>query len=668
MNDYQLFDSEWVQALGWTLLHSLWQGVVIALLLATVLLIFRKQSANSRYLFGIIALSGLLASMAITFSIIYTPPTEIEPLEDSSKVSNYAFNHHENSLLYVEEYSSTTEDASIFSMAKSYFEEHMPFIMLLYLIGVLILTMRMLGELVYIQNLRHSRSQFVSKVWQQRLKEMAIKMGIKKSIALKESIKVSSPMMVGFLKPIIFVPMSLLANLPSEQIESILAHELAHIRRHDYLINLLQSFVEILLFFNPSVWWISSFIRSEREHCCDDIAIEVTGDELTLARTLANLEEWRIQNSRLAVAFGGKNNSGVLARIQRLLEKKESTQLPFRLFWAVMILSIGLVFTAFSFNEDSISKNNDSESSFEHFNLADDQIYNTSSAIQPEMESLASIDLKSEEELNTISSKINAAETALAVHSSDSENLFENASASQALLMNRDTTPQNIKKLEKERSELEESFQLKREALSKQMRELETKRYAIEKEMQNQDFELQTAQLQLQKEMQNIEKEKMMIEREVELQMHGQQEIIMELQYQMQELELLLDIKQEELHEKENDEKIEKEIAEKRKEIQEIRKAILQHEKEVNRQELEARKSAMMKEKEVQEIMYKNQLKEHENQMKAHSKEGDLLKFEESMRELEMQMTELDYKLQNDLQQLQHKMEKEYHKMENEEY
>ena len=680
MNNYQLFDSEWIQALGWTLLHSLWQGVLIALLLAIVLLIFRKQSANSRYLFGILALSGLLVSIVVTFALIYTPSMELVYTDLSPTVNSHAaLSQVDNAALDLESYTVSSNTPSMISEVKSYFKKHMPLIMLFYLIGVLILTMRMLGELVYIQNLRYSRSQLVAKVWQQKLKAIATKMGIKKAIALKDSIHVNSPMTIGFLKPVIFVPMSLLANLPSDQIESILAHELAHIRRHDYLINLLQSFVEILLFFNPAVWWMSSFIRSEREHCCDDIAIGVTGDKLTFARTLANLEEWRIQNSRLAIALAGKNNGGVLGRVQRLLEKKESNQLPFRLFWGVMILSIGLVFTAFNMSEASIPEINNLVTSSESFSLDEDKMSEIVSPIQHEKELIAPLNIELNEtpiETGIESGKVSKEqfqemklqETMSVIVPSDLKDTPDNPSALQVLPVRQDTVPQAIIQLKKEISVLKNDFQKQRAEIVKQMKELHSKRHAIENDVQKKNHELQSAQLKLQKEMQSIEKEKMMLEREVELQLNSQQEVILELQYQMQELELFLDMKQEELEENDNDEEIKKEIAEKRRAIQEVRKAILLQEKELNRKELEARKVALHKEREVQEILYKNQMQEHENQMNAHSKEGDLLKFEESAQVLEMKMSELEQKFQYKIQQLQQKMEMEHLKMEKEQY
>ena len=669
-----LFDSAWIDALGWTLLHSLWQGAIIALVLAISLLMLQKKSANFRYLFGTFALTALLISMAITFGIEYAPNAEIELNTLSEFQTELDTAPYENNLLVSENGNTLAKNTSLSTVFKTYFEEHMPFIILLYLIGVLILTMRMLGELVYIQNLRHARSQFVSDVWQQKLTNLSIEMGIKIPVMLKESLLVSSPMVIGFLKPIVFVPLGLLTNLPSNQIESILAHELAHIRRHDYLINLVQSFVEILLFFNPAVWWISSFIRSEREHCCDDIAIDITGDELTFAKTLANLEEWRMQNGRLAVAFAGNRNSGVLKRIQRLLEKKESIQLPFRLFWGGVILTVGLIFAAFDVADNSFSEHN-----YAPFpKTTDDLIQPSEEIISRNIESL--IKENATETDSDFNSKIAVSPNGEIKHNSSDLAIKNSSNLSSPIdqsnnhylqtnsPLQKDTVPPNIKNLEKEIRSIQQGFNKQREELIIQMKELQSKRYAIEKDVQKQSFEMQSVQLELQREMQNIEKEKMNLEQELNLQQNSQEKIIVELEYKMQEIQLQLEMDYQELSENENDEEIKKEIAHKRKKIQEIKKDVLLQEKEIAQKELEIQKHEMLIEKELQEKLYNNQLLEHESQMNAHSKDSDLLQLEEAMQVIEMQMSELEFKMQNKMHQLEQEMEKEYDKMQNDEY
>src|SRR5262249_33339444 len=135
------------------------------------------------------------------------------------------------------------------------------------------------------------------------------------------SAAVKALMVIGWIRPLILLPLTAMTGLAELQLQAILAHELAHIRRHDYLVNLLQTTVETILFYHPAVWWISHQIRIERENCCDDQAVEVCGDTVGYARALAQLEELRLQMPERAIAA---TVGTLLQRIQRLLEPEES--------------------------------------------------------------------------------------------------------------------------------------------------------------------------------------------------------------------------------------------------------------------------------------------------------------------------------------------------------
>src|SRR5262249_51462940 len=135
------------------------------------------------------------------------------------------------------------------------------------------------------------------------------------------SAAVKALMVIGWIRPLILLPLTAMTGLTELQLQAILAHELAHIRRHDYLVNLVQTAVEMILFYHPAVWWISHQIRIERENCCDDQAIEVCGDTVEYASALAQLEELRLQMPEGAVAATGGT---LLQRIQRLLEPEQS--------------------------------------------------------------------------------------------------------------------------------------------------------------------------------------------------------------------------------------------------------------------------------------------------------------------------------------------------------
>src|SRR6185295_14003751 len=116
---------------------------------------------------------------------------------------------------------------------------------------------------------------------------------LRRHVAIVQSAAVAVPTLIGWLKPVVLLPASALSGLSPEQLQAILAHELAHVRRHDYLVNLLQSMVETLLFYHPAAWWVSARVRAEREHCCDDLAVDVCGDRDSYATALAELESRR---------------------------------------------------------------------------------------------------------------------------------------------------------------------------------------------------------------------------------------------------------------------------------------------------------------------------------------------------------------------------------------
>ncbi len=157
--------------------------------------------------------------------------------------------------------------------------------------------------------------------WQQKLRQLADRIQLSRPVVLLESCLTEVPAVVGFLRPVILAPVGLLAGLPPEQLEYILIHELAHIRRYDYLVNLLQSLAEDLLFYHPAVWWVSELVRAERENCCDDVVVAARGDARGLAAALAALEHYRWNAREAALAANGGH---LMNRIRRLLEGRET--------------------------------------------------------------------------------------------------------------------------------------------------------------------------------------------------------------------------------------------------------------------------------------------------------------------------------------------------------
>jgi peptidoglycan-N-acetylglucosamine deacetylase len=166
--------------------------------------------------------------------------------------------------------------------------------------------------------LKRRQTNPLAERWQARVAHLSRQLRLSRPVRLCESALVEVPTVVGWLRPVILVPASLLTGLPAQQVEALLAHELAHIRRQDYLVNLLQTMIETLLFYHPAVWWISGQVRQEREHCCDDLAVKACGDVLVYARALTELEQLRVRVSgQLALAATG---GSLLGRIRRLVE------------------------------------------------------------------------------------------------------------------------------------------------------------------------------------------------------------------------------------------------------------------------------------------------------------------------------------------------------------
>jgi beta-lactamase regulating signal transducer with metallopeptidase domain len=205
------------------------------------------------------------------------------------------------------------------SAITSFVEANIPFILTAWTIGFLIFGLRFFGGLWYIRRLRHSAKP-LSRPWTSFVEHLRSTLNISRAVKLAESPYINTPMVIGYLKPMILIPVGMISGLSTEELETIFIHELAHIRRHDYLINLFQSFMEMVFFFNPFIWTLSNHLRKEREYCCDDIVITQHGSSLAYAHALARLEEVRLSNNAFALGLA-ENKNVLLDRIKRIMEK-----------------------------------------------------------------------------------------------------------------------------------------------------------------------------------------------------------------------------------------------------------------------------------------------------------------------------------------------------------
>src|SRR5882724_2008348 len=311
------------QALGWALINFVWQGTVVAMILATANIFLQRRSANARYVAACIALAFMLAlpigtalfgsPKSLTSSSVLSSDKGTSDYQKPSTVSSTDLAPSPNTVIVAP---TQPVAAPFIQTARERLIQFMPWFVALWSIGVMLLSLRFLGGVVVTRRLKNTQTIPVTAWLQNRVTEISAELRISKPVLILQSLLVEVPTVIGWLRPVILLPASALAGLTPQQLESLLVHELAHIRRHDYLVNLLQTTVETLLFYHPAVWWVSQQVREEREHCCDDLAVAVCGDVLTYARALAELEHLRSFSPQLAVAANG---GSLLRRIQRLV-------------------------------------------------------------------------------------------------------------------------------------------------------------------------------------------------------------------------------------------------------------------------------------------------------------------------------------------------------------
>ena len=324
----ELLDSlPWLPALGWALLNFVWQGALIGLLIAGALRLLAQAPARHRYL---VCGLGLLWCLALPLSACWqawaAAPGELEQaLEFSSE------------LLWMQALT-----------------ELMPQVVLAWGVGVLLMSLRLAGGLWWVRGLRREACPAPA-AWQVRLEQLARRLGLRRPVQLLLSDRVTGPVALGLWRPLVILPCSLLSQLPPPLVEALLAHELAHVRRWDYGINLLQSLAEALLFFHPVVWWLSERMRAEREQVADALAAQALPQPRDLARALQQLHDWQqhaaqpddaalrqrpLQPMPLVQAAQGTRGGLLLRRVRGLLQPRE--RLPaWKLALPTLLVALG---------------------------------------------------------------------------------------------------------------------------------------------------------------------------------------------------------------------------------------------------------------------------------------------------------------------------------------
>lgn len=322
-----------VSALGWALVDFLWQGALVGCASAIALMLLRNARPQARYVLCCAALALCLALPAFGFwhglhadaRVGDDPAARFVQFADAPTI-----------------HAATASPTVSMASSGSSFAGSLPWIVALWSVGAALLAARMAFGMMWVARAGRAHGMPHPR-WQRRLDRLAEKLGVACSVRLRLVAELASPVAAGCWKPVVLVPAALIAEMPLDLVEALLAHELAHIRRHDYLVNLIQSAIEALLFYHPVVWWLSSRIRVEREQIADDLAARAIGEPKRLALALHELDlfQQRLREAEDGIALDSllpaANGGHLMSRIQRLVRPN-----PHVLSWNIALPIIGL--------------------------------------------------------------------------------------------------------------------------------------------------------------------------------------------------------------------------------------------------------------------------------------------------------------------------------------
>ncbi len=296
-----------LQALAWALIHFLWQGLLLGLAAALAFRLRRGSHPQTRYVLGLGFMGLALASPLITWWILHSSPA-LPPLPGPSELGEITEGFA----------TSTAEPLSLHLRLRLALASALPWILGVWAVGSTALALRLAGGWLWLQRLK-ARMEPLEEVWEARLRDLAHRMGFHRAFRAGLSREITSPLVIGWIRPVLLLPASLLTGMDPMGVEALLAHEVAHLRRYDVLFNWMQCAVEVLLFYHPAVWWLSRRTRLERECACDDAAVAYCGDPLRYAETLNLLDDLQTLDLIPAQAAHGAN---LMYRITRLLTPK----------------------------------------------------------------------------------------------------------------------------------------------------------------------------------------------------------------------------------------------------------------------------------------------------------------------------------------------------------
>jgi bla regulator protein BlaR1 len=308
-----------INVIGWALIHFIWQGALIGVVTALLMWALRNARPQSRYLIACCALllCAILPMIAILKNI------------DTSQA------YLQNTVMNASTQSAANEQDAVMQ-TRLWLQANMQWIVLWWSLVVTLLSLRLGMGLLWLRGYYEGKRGIENHFWQNKLDHISQQFGIHKRVLLRVVDDIESPVTIGFFRPMVLIPASLITGMPTELLEALIAHEVAHISRFDYAINLLQNLIEMLLFFHPAVWWISKKIRIERENIADDLAARNLGEPRRLALALQELDKFQLLTPQLAQAAHGGN---LMFRIKRLIRPEVKSS-----YWKTAVIIILAVF------------------------------------------------------------------------------------------------------------------------------------------------------------------------------------------------------------------------------------------------------------------------------------------------------------------------------------
>ncbi|MGY4386384.1 bla regulator protein BlaR1 [Pedobacter sp. UYP24] len=333
---------EFQTAIYTTLLHSLWMGLVVTLLTGLIIVATKKSTAALRYNLLTATLCLFVISIAAVFFVQLSSQESIATTglnQTTTVTANNAVSISPSDLS-----SDNTFFVTLKSMI-SFWSQYSNQIVLIWFLIICAKCVQLLAGLHTVSYLKKTSVIRAGSFWEDKVTELATKLSITKHIQILHSGLAKVPMIVGHFKPVILVPLGMLNGLSLKEVEAILSHELAHLKRNDYLVNLLQSLVEIIFFFNPGVLWLSNLIKEERENCCDDLALSCTENKQQYIKALISCQEFKANQPAYALAINGRKNS-LKERVGRLVFNSNSSLSRVEKVLLTVVLVSSLVLTA----------------------------------------------------------------------------------------------------------------------------------------------------------------------------------------------------------------------------------------------------------------------------------------------------------------------------------